>query len=362
MFALPFQSALWIFYRRMDFFRQRVLGSIDALLGSTVMISMAIAGAGTWSFIIGTIVGAWATAVVSVWQSPYKLRIRRDVKAFREYGSFSYPLVVMGLCGFAVAQGTMLVGKWELGLAGAGAITLASSITVYTERLNELLMRSLYPALCVAHDRLDVLHEAFIKSNRLSLMWALPFGTGVVLFAPDLVNHVLGAQWHHATTLIQLFAVTAALRHVAGNWGGFYMARGETKPQMTRALIVTAWFFAAVIPAMVTWGLPGLGWAMIGQALVGLSVQGYYMRKLFVGFKLLPHFARSWMPLVPAVGVVLAIRLTESGPRDPWMAIVEMLTFLVVVGAATLALERPLLREASDYLRSRQGSGALVAS
>ena len=40
------------------------------------------------------------------------------------------------------------------------------------------MTNTLYPAICAVRDRKDVLFEAFVKSNRLALMWALPFGFG----------------------------------------------------------------------------------------------------------------------------------------------------------------------------------------
>ena len=41
----------------------------------------------------------------------------------------------------------------------------------------------MYPAICAVQDRLELLRESFVKSNRLALMWAMPFGVGIALFA-----------------------------------------------------------------------------------------------------------------------------------------------------------------------------------
>ena len=41
--------------------------------------------------------------------------------------------------------------------------------------------------MCAVADRTELLFETFVKSNRLALMWAMPSGLGLALFAPDLV-------------------------------------------------------------------------------------------------------------------------------------------------------------------------------
>ena len=54
-------------------------------------------------------------------------------------------------------------------------------------------------------DRLDLLFETFVKSNRIALMWGLPFGVGVALFASDLVHFGIGDRWRPGVGLIQAF-------------------------------------------------------------------------------------------------------------------------------------------------------------
>ena len=41
-----------------------------------------------------------------------------------------------------------------------------------------------------------------MKSNRVILMWAIPFSVGLALFAGDLVKFVLGEQWESAVGLL----------------------------------------------------------------------------------------------------------------------------------------------------------------
>ena len=41
-----------------------------------------------------------------------------------------------------------------------------------------------------------------MKSNRLALMWGVPFGLGLALFAEDLVAFGIGEEWGPALVLL----------------------------------------------------------------------------------------------------------------------------------------------------------------
>ena len=86
-----------------------------------------------------------------------------------------------------VAQGQILVFKLHDGLAAAGYITLAATLTRYIDRADQIITATIYPAICAIQDQRAALEELFLKSNRATLMWVLPYAAGIVLFAPDLV-------------------------------------------------------------------------------------------------------------------------------------------------------------------------------
>ena len=117
--------------------------------------------------------------------------------------------------------------------------------------------------MCAVKDRVPLLSEIFVKSNRLSLIWAVPFGVGLALFASDLVHFVLGAKWVPAIVILQIMGIVTAVHHVGYNWAAFVKARGTTWPIAISAVLVTAVTLAAAIPLMYSHGLLGLGIAFV---------------------------------------------------------------------------------------------------
>lgn len=355
--AMVLQAPLWVFYRRMDFVRQRLIQAVDPLLGFVVAVAMAIAGAGYWSFVGGALAGTWGSAVVAVARSPYRLRLRYDRGTLRRYVSFSWPLLLAGGAGIVTAQGAIITSNAHLGIEAVGAITLASSVSQFTDRLDQIVTGTIYPAICAVADRTALLHESFVKSNRLALMWAVPFGLGLTLFARDLVRFGIGARWAPAIVLLQWFGVIAAANHLGFNWDAYFRARGDTRPIAVASIAAIVVFVGVAIPLILSDGLEGLAIGLAVQVAAVLTVRGFFLRRLFAGFALGRHALRAIAPSIPAAGAVALARVLESGPRSEGRALGELAVYIAVTVAATLVFERDLLREARGYLGRPAAAG-----
>jgi O-antigen/teichoic acid export membrane protein len=349
--GLALQSPIWVFYRRMDFLRQRLLTAVDPIVGFVVTIALAAAGLGYWSLIVGMVAGSWVGAAVAIANSEYPLRLRFDGTALRQYFSFSWPLVVAVGAGLGIAQLSVFIGDAALGLAGAGAIGLAATFSAYTDRVDAVITQALYPAICRVVDRRELLFEAFVKSNRLALMWGVPFGVGLSLFAADLIEYGIGERWEEALVVLQVFGVAAAVNHIGFNWSAFYRASGRTRPIAVVSGVAAVAFCATCVPLIFSHGLAGFAAGMGFVTAVSLAARFYYLTRLFPSFEILRHVLRAIAPTVPAVAAVLTLRLAVEGGRTLDLALFELALYLLVTALMTVVLERPLLREARSYLR-----------
>ncbi|WP_205698087.1 oligosaccharide flippase family protein [Conexibacter sp. SYSU D00693] len=346
------QTPLWAYYRKMEFGRQRMLQSVDPLVGLVASVVLAALGMGVWALVLGLLAGAWSAALVSVLASPHKLRLRFERGSLHSYASYSWPLFIASGGSLVIAQTSMICGEDAVGLAGAGAITLAAQVTQLTDKVDSIMTGTLYPAICAVRDRTDLLFESFVKSNRLSLMWAMPFGVSLALFAPDLVHHVIGDKWEEAIPLLQVMGITAAVAHLGYNWDAYFRARGDTKPMAVASVAAMVAFLLVGIPGLYLEGLDGFALGLWAQALVHVVVRFHFLGRLFDGFDLTPHAIRAVTPLVPPVACVLLVRLVEhGGERSATQAALELLLYGALTAVSTWLIEGRLLREAVRYLR-----------
>jgi O-antigen/teichoic acid export membrane protein len=332
------------------------LQAIDPLGGTVVTVGLAALGAGYWSFVIGLVAGAWASAIVALRASPYRVRLRLDGATLRAYVRFSAPLLIAGLSALAMFQVIFLAGAAPLGLAGLGAFTLVGNLVQYTDQADSIVTETIYPAVCAARDRIAVLAEAFLKSNRLALMWAVPFGAGVALFASDLVRFVIGPQWQPAVPLLEIMGIVTAVHHVGFNWYAFFKARGSTWPIAVMAVINAGLVVGLGVPLMHANRLVGLGEAFALAEMIGLILRGVLLGRFFGGFRILPHLLRAFAPTLPAAAAVLAVRSLGGSEHSLAGAIALLSLYLSVTLVATVRLELPLLREAVGYLARRKAS------
>jgi O-antigen/teichoic acid export membrane protein len=350
---LALQAPVWVFYRRMDFVKQRLLESCNPVVAFVVTVALALGGLGFWSLVAGSLAGALIAAVVTVRSSPYRLRFRYERGALREYASFSWPLFVGSTSGVLMWQVPLTIAARSLGAAAIGAVTLASQMTHYTRQVDEIVTHALYPAICAAKDRGDVLFEAFSKSNRLALLWGFPLGIAAALFAEPGVHFVLGEDWSLAVPLIQVLGVSAAIDQIGFNWTAFARARGETRVLAVASLAMLAAVLAVGVPLLLEHGLAGLAIGVGAGTVTGLAIRVAYLAKLFPALRMVNHVARATAPTAVAAAAILVERLAfgYADPYSPLRALAELATYAIVVAALTWSAERALLREALGYLR-----------
>jgi O-antigen/teichoic acid export membrane protein len=349
--AVALQTPIWVFYRRMDFVKQRTLQALDPVAGFVVAVSLAIAGMGYWSLVIGQLAGSWLAGIVAARVSPYKLRFRKVGGALREYASFSWPLFLGAASGVIVAQVPILVAQRHLGIYAVGALTLAGTISVYAGHMDDVVTNTLYPAICAVRDRADLLFESFSKSNRLAMLWGVPVGVGIVLFVPDLVHYVIGDQWAYAVPLVQVFGLIAGLNQIGFNWSAFYRAVGKTRPLAWAGAVMVAVTLALAVPLLLTDGIKGFAIGMAGATYVAVCVRIFFLNRLFPGFDLATHIGRALVPSAAGGALIVLLRQIDGGLPGEAGAIFELVIFLAAVIAVSLLVERRLVRELVGYLR-----------
>jgi len=350
--AAAFQAPMWTFYRRLDYMRQRRLQAADPVVSILVTLGLAAAGLGYWAFVIGTLCGAWAAALASVRASPYRLRLVYEPGTTREYASFSGPLLFQGACGAVIMLGPTLVTQRVLGTGAVGAIAIANNISLYANRVDQVITDTLYPVICSVKDRRDLLLEAFLKSNRMGLLWAAPMGAGIVLFAPDLVHFVIGSRWEDAIVVIQTFGLAAAINQIGFNWGAFFRAVGDTRPIAVGGGVMAVAVTALALPPIWIWGLEGFALGMLAATIPLVGIRLAYLTRLFDLAPILRNVARGMIPAVIAFITTGLFRLAlGAGERTELQAAAELAVFGVTVIAITVTLERAILTEFRTYLR-----------
>jgi polysaccharide transporter, PST family len=344
--AFALQAPLWIFFRRMDFLRQRSLQAVVPIVTFVVTVPLALAGVGVWSLVIGAFAGNVASIVLALRLSPYPLAVRFDRAATWRYFSFSWPIFVVTAGGLVMAQGQILAFKLDRGLAAAGFVALAVGLTRYADRADQIVSAAIYPAICAVRDRTRTLEELFTTAVRATAIWSLGFGVLLILFAPDLVRFLLGDEWDGAVVLLQGLAAANALYQLGYGWIAFARGLGRPRPPALEAVVAVTVFGAAAIPLLLAYGPTEYVLAIAGSSAAILVVRWYFVRRLLPGVRLGALLVRAAWPVAVAAATPLALRLALwGGERTALQAGAELALFLGVYVGVVVTAERPLLAE-----------------
>jgi O-antigen/teichoic acid export membrane protein len=355
--AFALQAPLWVFFRRMDFRRQRSLQAIQPVVGFAVTVPLAAAtDLGVWSLIVGQVAGYVAAVAAALAVAPYPLALRFDRAVAARYLRFSAPILVTVLGTIVIAQGPVLVIKLHDGLAAAGYITLAVTLTRYIDRADQIITATIYPAICAIQGQRAALEELYVKSNRATLLWVAPFAAGVVLFAPDLVGFILGRSWRPAIVLIQGMAIVGAITQLGFNWFSFFRAHGDTRPPAVESVAGAVAFVALAPAGLLLDGFDGFVLGRIGAALVAFAVRSVFVRRLLPDVRYRQLVGPVLLPLALACAAVVAMRLALwGGRRTAAQALGELVLFGAVYGVAVWRRERVLGAELLGALRAGRG-------
>ena len=343
--AMALQAPLWVFFRRMEYARQRVLQAIQPVVTFAVTVPLAADDFGVYSIVVGTAAGYAAAVAAALVASPFALRLRFDRAAARRYVAFSSWIAVATIATLVMQQGQVFAFDQLEGLEWVGFLTLAVMITRYVDRADQIVTATIYPAIAAIQGRTATLTELFVKSNRTTLLWVVPFAAAAVLFAPDVVA-LLGEEWEPATLLIQGLAVIGLLQHLGFNWFAFYRAHGDTRPPAVEAVTRTVAFLALAIPGLALDGDEGFLAGAVVAVLVALALRAHYVRRMLPDVRARDLLGGAVPAGLAATAAALVVRLVLwGGDRGAVQAVAEAAVFGAVFAVLALRLERALLAE-----------------
>ena len=90
--AFSLQAPQWVFFRRMDFLRLRLLQFAIPAVTFAVTVPLAVVTDSVWALVIGPFAGNAVSVAATLKMSPYRLRLRFDRQAIRRYLGFSWPI------------------------------------------------------------------------------------------------------------------------------------------------------------------------------------------------------------------------------------------------------------------------------
>jgi PST family polysaccharide transporter len=253
--------------KELEFRRKLVPDLARSLFKGIVSISLALAGFGVWSLVIGQLAGVVAGVILSWVVFPWLPRLTIDTKLVKSLLRYGFSIVGVDTMAIATDNFDYLIIGRLLGSASLGIYTLAY-------RLPELLVlnplwvmaSALFPAYAKIQQDRDALRQGFLVTMRFIAFVCVPLSLGLALVADPLVRVVFGEQWLEAIPIVSILAIFVLVRSIGFNAGDVYKAVG--RPDILVKLEVLN--FIVLVPALLAGAYFGLVGIALGHLLAGL--------------------------------------------------------------------------------------------
>lgn len=326
------------------------------LVNATVAISLALNGAGPFSFVGGQVAGAVVTGgfVLRLARVPWKVGFDRAIAG--KLLQFGLPLALgLGVEAILLNIDYVIVGR-VLGAVALGFYLLAFNVSSWAPGVISTAIRWVsVPSFSRLSENDDSLSPGVQRSITLLVTGVLPIGILLVVLAPSLVEFLYGARWAPAVPVLRFLVVLGVVRMLTMLVVDILTGTGATRA----ALWLNLGWAVTLLPALlVGTHLDGIRGAAIAHAIVAgfvaLPLALWTVRR--AGVRLRPIPAALVRPLlagvVCTVVCVLVAHLTSESP----------FVQLAVAGSTGLLVYVVIVVPAGQLRRWRNDAAALIPS
>jgi len=305
---------------------------VGVLAYSVASVSMALAGAGVWSLVIGGMLMSVVPGILIFRRARW---VPRRHLRFRETGhlvTFGAKVTVSSLFNYGYTNLDYLTIGRTMGAGPLGVYSLAYNLVMFPFRkISSTLVAALFPAFSTIRDDLQRMGRAYLKATRWLAMIAWPLLGIAAVLAPQLIPGLYGTKWAAAVIPFQVLCLAGAQRAVGTIHGLVLRSRGRPEIEMYWS-IASFVILGACLLVGYRFGLVGIAVAVAAAAVIPAPfIQMSSLRLIDVRFRdYLRQLGPGAVLTVLSLIIALVLRIALASAPD--------LVRVVVAGAAALAV------------------------
>jgi len=311
LFATLFIVPNAVLAREMFFGRTAIAEVTSSLVRMGVAVTMAFAGFGVWSLVVGSIAEIATRMFATFALCPtlgWLRRARWDRTVAGGLWKFGFTQMRTGLVRYVYNNGDdMIVGK-VLGVRALGFYTQSYSLSnLAVKNISMVVNGVLLPAYSKIRGDRNRLAGAFLSSFQFVSVLTVPLALGLFILAPDLIIALIGEKWRASIPVLEVFALMSLLRPLSGSTSPLFLALEHPEFNLRTALLQMVIMFA-LIPVFIGRGPTGVAIAVVSAFGIGF-VFNIYQACWKTGLPLHPAqlLVRTWPVLVSAAGMTVAV-------------------------------------------------------
>jgi PST family polysaccharide transporter len=311
---------------------------MTSLVPGLASIPLALAGAGYWSIVIGTLFGS-ATQMVLLWyMSCWRPAMRFDTSLARSMFRFGAWATGEGLLGWFYAWGDILVvgiilSAADLGLYRTGSLLVTMVFALVLAPLNPVMFSVLSR---FQNDRVR-LSGALNRASKAVSIVAISLGAGTFVLQDYIAYVLFDEKWAGIAQVLGWIGLTLGLSWTVGLNAAAYRAIG--RPDITVKLnILLVSLYLPVYVTCANFGLQALLYGRFAIAIIGILLH------IYIAHMVLGRLARDYLEqirwaVISGVGAAFTVSILMKSPIGPepsffallGLAFVGLLTFVILI-------------------------------
>lgn len=312
-----------ILHRRMAFRAFAIRQLSATVVGGTVGVALAFAGAGAWALVGQSVASAVTGATVVMVSARWVPRRQFSKRHWREMAGFGTASLVIDMFDLANSRVDdlligIVLGASALGYYGVAYRTYAIALEVVAYSMSAVA----FPILSrIVGDR-ERAGRGVIAGTRFSACFTLPVFLLLALIGDRALLGLFGEKWGPSVAVLRILCVAAAGTSLVLMSRDLVLAAGRPRLELRKMTLISIATVVAFVIG-VQWGLNGVAWSRLAAAAVIVPIGVYGMRQV-IDLDLRAWIAACLRPL-PACAfmgvVVVALDVLVDAPVTsiPWL-------------------------------------------
>lgn len=288
--------------RTMKFGRLATINIANALVNAVVGISLAVAGAGIWALVAGTVSGVAVSTTTAWWYEAWRPSATFSPRRLREVARFCIDFFWSNALAVVFAQLDKVIISRVLGAAPLGIYTVAQrTVMSPVSAVSGAVSTVSFSAFARGQNEPEKLRSGAIRAAGVVALVVLPSMVGLAVLAEQAVAVVYGSRWEAAVPVIQVLAPVAAVQALSTVTQSVMLAMGRSD-WLFRWALAYCLVGAGAMLVSARWGLLGVS---LGLAAVVAVLTPFEMRmSLGLIDMRLATYLRSLLPHVAITAVM----------------------------------------------------------
>jgi len=269
------------------------------LAGFATAVGVALLGGGVYALIAGVLAAAVMGSLLvwlllaEGWRPQLRLRVD-EIGRFVQFGAY---MIGNNLANAVNSQIDILLGGRLLGPQSMGLYSVPKELSLRVAGIiNPIVTQVGLPVMSKVQGDPALLRSVYLQTMRTTASVNFPIYIALWVFAPEVVQVALGAQWQAAIPLLQVFAWWGLLRSTGNPVGSLLMAVGRADLSFRWNM---TWLF---ITPPVVWvgsqfGAQGMTLAMVGLAVLSFVPNWYFLVRPLCGARMGEYCAQLAVPV-----------------------------------------------------------------